>query len=60
MCTFGAIMVAYIFAYIYNIDSIKQFALPMMVGIISGSYSTICLAGPLWVMWETRGNRSGY
>lgn len=60
LCTFGAVTVAYIFAVIYNIDSIKQFTLPMMVGLISGSYSTICLAGPLWVMWKTRGGRSGY
>lgn len=60
LCTFGAVAVAYVFASIYNIDSIKQFALPMMIGLISGSYSTICLAGPLWVMWKTRGGRSGY
>lgn len=60
LCTFGAVAIAYIFAVIYNIDSIKEFALPMMIGLISGSYSTICLAGPLWVMWKTRGGRSGY
>jgi preprotein translocase subunit SecF len=60
LCTFGAVAVAYVFATIYNIDSIKNFALPMMIGLISGSYSTICLAGPLWIMWKTRGGRSGY
>jgi preprotein translocase SecF subunit len=60
LATFGAVAVAYIFAQIYSIDSIKEFALPMMVGLISGSYSTICLAGPLWVMWKTRGGRTGY
>jgi preprotein translocase subunit SecF len=60
LCTFGAVTVAYIFATIFNIESIKDFTLPMMIGLISGSYSTICLAGPLWVMWKTRGGRSGY
>ena len=60
LATFGAIGVAYIFAFIYNIDSIKEFALPMMLGVISGSYSTVCLAGPLWVMWKTRGGRTGF
>jgi preprotein translocase subunit SecF len=60
LCTFGAVAVAYIFAAIYNIESIKDFTLPMMIGLISGSYSTICLAGPLWVMWKTRKGRSGY
>lgn len=60
LCTFGAVAIAYIFATIYGIESIQEFALPMMIGLISGSYSTICLAGPLWVMWKTRGGRSGY
>jgi preprotein translocase subunit SecF len=60
LCTFGAVAVAYVFAAIYNIESIKDFTLPMMIGLISGSYSTICLAGPLWVMWKTRKGRSGY
>jgi len=60
LCTFGAILVAYVFAVIYGIDSIKEFALPMTIGVISGTYSTIFLAGPLWVMWKTRDGRTGY
>lgn len=58
--TFGAIAVVYVFAVIYNIQSIQQFALPMMIGLVSGAYSTICLAGPLWTMWKTREGRTGY
>jgi len=60
LCTFGAVTVAFIFAVVYDIESIQQFALPMMIGLISGSYSTIFLAGPLWVMWKTRKGRTGY
>lgn len=60
LATFGAVTVAYIFATLYGIQTIKDFALPMMIGLISGSYSTVCLAGPLWVMWKTRGARTGY
>ncbi|MDW7657518.1 MAG: protein translocase subunit SecF [Bacillota bacterium] len=60
MCTIGAVAIAYVFAHAYNIDSIKEFALPMMIGLVSGTYSTIFLAGPLWVMWKTRGSRTGY
>jgi preprotein translocase SecF subunit len=60
LCTFGAVTIAYIFAVMYGIESIQEFALPMMIGLISGSYSTICLAGPLWVMWKTRGAHTGY
>lgn len=43
-----------ILAFIYNIDSIKIFAIPMLIGIISGCYSTICLAGPMLVMWHNK------
>lgn len=52
--TLSAIMVVYILAFIFNINSVKSFALPMMIGVISGCYSSICIAGPLWVMWQRR------
>lgn len=52
VAVFASITIVYIFAQIYNIESIKDFALPMMFGTISGCYSTICIAGPLWVMWK--------
>ena len=51
----ACMVIVYIFAQIYNIESIRQFALPMMFGVVSGCYSTICIAGPLWVMWKNRG-----
>lgn len=47
-------IVLYIFAHLYDIESIKFFALPMAFGLISGCYSTICIAGPIWVMWQKR------
>lgn len=34
--------------YILGVTSIKEFALPLIVGIVSGAYSSICLSGPLW------------
>jgi len=52
IAVFVSITVVYIFAQIYNIESIKDFALPMMFGTVSGCYSTICIAGPLWTMWK--------
>lgn len=39
-------------AGIFGLDSIFTFALPLIVGMVSGVYSTICIAGPLWVEWE--------
>lgn len=50
--TFTAILIVYIVAAVFNIASVKGFALPMMIGVISGCYSSICIAGPLWVVWQ--------
>lgn len=58
IAVFAAITIVYIFAQIYNIGSIKDFALPMMFGTISGCYSTICIAGPLWVMWKNHAEKA--
>jgi preprotein translocase subunit SecF len=51
LATFVAITVVFIFATVFHIESIRSFALPMMVGVVTGCYSTICIAGPLWVDW---------
>lgn len=50
--TLAAIISVCVFAMIFNIQSVVTFALPMMIGVISGCYSSICIAGPLWVMWQ--------
>ena len=52
IAVFMSITVIYVFAQIYDIESIRRFALPMMFGTLSGCYSTICIAGPLWTMWQ--------
>ena len=46
------IMVAVL--YILGVSSIKEFALPLMVGIACGTYSSICLASALWYLMRTR------
>lgn len=40
------IMVAVLF--ILGVSSIREFALPLMVGIICGAYSSVCITGALW------------
>ncbi|MDF2609131.1 MAG: protein-export rane protein SecF [Lachnospiraceae bacterium] len=47
-----SVSMIYLLAFSHSIDSIQSFALPMAIGSISGCYSTICIAGPLWVMWR--------
>ncbi len=44
--------VVYIFAAGNGLDAIKDFALPMCIGTVSGCYSTVCIAEPAWVMWQ--------
>ena len=34
--------------YIVGVPSIKAFALPLIVGIVAGLFSSICVSGPLW------------
>lgn len=50
--TIIALLVICVAGFIYNINSIITFALPMIVGTISGTYSSLCLAGSLWVVWQ--------
>lgn len=50
--TLIAILTVLVIALIFNLSSVVSFALPMSIGIISGCYSSICIASPLWVMWK--------
>ena len=45
-------MVGALFAV--GVTSIREFALPLMVGILCGTYSSICLAGALWYVMRTK------
>ncbi len=49
---FISVTSVYVLAFAHDIESIQSFALPMAIGTISGCYSTICIAGPLWVSWK--------
>ena len=49
LCTFAAIAVVAIVAWVMNVDSIISFAVPMMIGIVSGFFSSVFIAGPWWV-----------
>ncbi len=38
-----------IMLFIFGVQSIRQFTIPLMVGLLAGTYSSVLLAGPLWV-----------
>ena len=54
LTTCVAISVVLVVALVMHVDSIISFALPMLLGAISGSYSSIFLSGPIWVRWMER------
>ncbi len=33
---------------IMGVDAVRQFAIPLIAGIVSGCYSSVCLAGTVW------------
>ena len=49
------IMVAALF--VMGVASIKEFALPLMVGIVCGAYSSVCITGALWFVLRTKVRR---
>lgn len=40
--------------YVNGVSSIKEFALPLMIGIICGAYSSVCIASALWFTLKTK------
>jgi protein-export membrane protein, secD/secF family len=38
--------------YIMGVSSIREFALPIMVGIVVGTYSSVCLAASIWYIFD--------
>lgn len=40
--------------YILGVTSIRDFAMPLMVGIVCGAYSSVCLAGSFWYMMRIK------
>ena len=44
--------------YIFGVASVKEFALPIMIGIICGAYSSVCLAGSIWYVLRIKADRT--
>lgn len=52
--TLVAVGAVYAVCMVFNISSIKSFALPMMIGIISGCYSSMCIASTLLITLQNK------
>ena len=46
------VMIAVLF--IMGVSSIREFALPLMVGVLCGGYSSVCITCPLWYVMKTK------
>ncbi len=55
--TITAMLIVSILAVTNNVSSILRFSIPMTVGMISGCYSSLCLAPMLWTAWKTRAKK---
>ena len=42
--------------YIFGVDSIREFAFPLIVGMLAGTYSSVLLSGQVWAMWMEKHN----
>ena len=42
-----------------GVSSIKEFAAPLMVGIVCGAYSSVCITGPLWLVMKRHFTKAG-
>ncbi len=52
--TFLAVMTIVIVSELFGLQSLRTFAIPMAFGLISGGITSLCIAGPLWVIWKRR------
>lgn len=59
IATFTSLLVVYIVAVIYQLDSVAEFALPMLFGVIAGAYSSLFIAAPLYAQWQIHKSGKG-
>jgi preprotein translocase SecF subunit len=47
-------LLAIVTLYVFGVEAIKDFALPLIVGILAGTYSSIFVASPVWYLLTSR------
>lgn len=53
VATFAAALTVVIVAEFFGLSSLRSFAIPMAVGIVSGCVSSVTLSCPLWYAWQS-------
>lgn len=54
--TFLAILAIVVVAEFFGLSTLRSFAIPMSVGILSGCATSVCLSSPLWYSWKKFSN----
>ena len=49
-------LITLIALYVFGVDSIREFAFPLIVGMLAGTYSSVLLSGQVWAMWMEKRN----
>ncbi len=52
--TVSAMIVVTVVALLFNVTSILSFSFPMIMGMLSGCYSSLCIAPMLWTIWQKK------
>ena len=52
--TVMALGVMCVVSKLYGLDSIFTFAFPLMMGMLSGVYTSLCISTSAWVLWSER------
>lgn len=45
-------LITIVLIYILGVSAIKEFALPLIVGIVAGAYTSIFIASSFWAVWK--------
>jgi preprotein translocase subunit SecF len=46
--------------YVLVVPSIREFTFPLLVGMLSGAYTSVFLSSQLWATWRDRGSFDGF
>jgi preprotein translocase subunit SecF len=54
LTTLICVVVLLVFSVSNNIDSLINFSFSLLLGVVTGVYSTVFIAAPLWLVWKER------
>lgn len=56
--TFLAVVMIIVVAEFFGLSSLRSFAIPMAIGLISGCASSLFVSAPLWVIWKNKASKA--